>query len=1565
MADGYPPPSYENLSRPTRTDDLVGRLLSPTTGSKERKALEAWSKSMVRIFQDDPKNSYIFEAAHLSCCSPEEEYPNLLAAFSNVIIQGTKDGNILEPTLLASFAHVLRRAPNTLSAETAKLGSVLHCLQTRLENAVKRAETETQYQLVYMLSVVLDAMVDIRVSGLSREGLHEPLLKQLEPLKNHREPRLAQAARYAYQALLGVPDDESPYEALWRYSCAVIEATANISSAVLTMDMTKFISATPALMDLLSLVKKLAKAAQGGRQSQGLQSLVDGMVSLCQQKRWYTALRYTELLIEIKEFELFEIFIQRSPCQEDESFYCGLFSQLELAWVTGDGSDQKQILQLTEHLIPQIRLNWKRAQDWVKLVAATMAQSSWRDSFSKNRHRLRIWKNKDYEARLNRFPAEMVRTQLLPSKLLETAWLECHEAQRYYADNRIRHYYTQRGLLDIKRLSGDILDMEYCYINLAIIEHEGNDSYGESYSDNVNNSPSAFTLFSRLKVKEPDAKPEVVLPHLFTKREKLDGSTVRPRRILIRGRAGVGKTTLCKRIVHDFIYKKMWEGEYDRVLWIPLRKLKGKSTLQQLLYDEYFSMHRERDILVPALWRAICDQDDSRTLFILDGLDEVSGERNTSGTDLVETFKNLLNRQDVIITSRPHAVRLPVLEPFDLELETVGFYSDQVDSYLNKVVKDQTITQEIQAFIQGHWLIQGLVQIPIQLDALCYSWDSGFCFDGPPETMTALYQAIELKLWAKDVLQLGKPKDNPLSESDLPYVSPVEIMSIIEDEDTLLQSLAFTGIYNDIIEFNTRHRDEVYKLCRTVTPFLSRNLVKLSFLRTADYSSRERDRSYHFLHLTFQEYFAAKYFVHCWKNGKELLCIKFSSAKQSPVTYIAPAVFLQQEKYNGRYDIFWRFVSGLLQDQDEEQLRQFFEMLRSEPLDLLGPGYQRILMHCLSEVPPMSSLGSARIEIESQLKQWALFEYRLLKKMELCREMEFPDHMLDDILEEEAEDIKVHTLQVLRDRTHISPRLLGRVSSFLERDISTVLTSAALYALGNKDTVLPENILRAVLSRLHDPDATMRERASVALGQRILPDHLIHELLHKLECSDSGTSESAARTLYMQKLPDGVLQVLMHQLDDVDAERRGPAASVLGGQRLPEHILQTLVCRLQDVHPDRKITAIEILGNQDLPDNVFKNVLFRLKDSDQGVRTSTLYAIHKRLLSDDLNRVLVSYGQDTKKDVAIRQTALLAMSRRPVFSDSILQEMAYLLRDTDPKVKEAVLWVLVNRRSALPGNVVKDVISLLEDPDADVRHRAEYTLRGFTSPEDTVQEALSQLSSLKKIDNAVREAIIYTLRSKFFLLHADVLQETLSQLKGIDVDAKIYALNKLARQASLPQYAIQAVASCLEDSKNTVRQYAADVLGNQPILAEYILQALVLQLEDVDSFAASSAVQAIGNHIPLPESILQALIAGFDRFGSSLRSRVDRILMRHDYFYIHFHKFDAATLRSLYRHWIERSFSEQFSCYLQHDGLYIDTSEGRRMAPLTSNLDHVLHAFEQEAAALGSPSGVKGSQTEI
>ena len=87
-------------------------------------------------------------------------------------------------------------------------------------------------------------------------------------------------------------------------------------------------------------------------------------------------------------------------------------------------------------------------------------------------------------------------------------------------------------------------------------------------------------------------------------------------------------------------------------------------------------------------------------------------------------------------------------------------------------------------------------------------------------------------------------------------------------------------------------------------------LAKLSLLRTLD-TSDEGHRSYYFLYLTFQEYFAAQYYVEHWKSGKPLPYLIFSNG-MARLESILPEPFLQREKYNACYDVLWRFVTRML-----------------------------------------------------------------------------------------------------------------------------------------------------------------------------------------------------------------------------------------------------------------------------------------------------------------------------------------------------------------------------------------------------------------------------------------------------------------------------------------------------------------------------------------------------------------------------------------------------------------------------------------------------------------------------
>ncbi|KAK5215211.1 hypothetical protein LTR47_011444 [Exophiala xenobiotica] len=163
----------------------------------------------------------------------------------------------------------------------------------------------------------------------------------------------------------------------------------------------------------------------------------------------------------------------------------------------------------------------------------------------------------------------------------------------------------------------------------------------------------------------------------------------------------------------------------------------------------------------------------------------------------------------------------------------------------------------------------------------------------------------------------------------------------------LLEILAFTGLHNDVVDFNSDFLDTICEHFEHLEPIAlpNKSLQNVSFLRTSEPSLENQRRYYHFLHLTFQEYFAARLFVRQWKAGQQLECLQL---KEESIEKLSPIHFLQRYKYSTRYNILWRFVAGLLETQRADMV-QFFEALE-EPPDLLGPAHQRLTMHCLSEV---------------------------------------------------------------------------------------------------------------------------------------------------------------------------------------------------------------------------------------------------------------------------------------------------------------------------------------------------------------------------------------------------------------------------------------------------------------------------------------------------------------------------------------------------------------------------------------------------------------------------------------
>ncbi|EEA18489.1 conserved hypothetical protein [Talaromyces marneffei ATCC 18224] len=1052
-------------------------------------------------------------------------------------------------------------------------------------------------------------------------------------------------------------------------------------------------------------------------------------------------------------------------------------------------------------------------------------------------------------------------------------------------DAKLREYYInpRNNRLRIKRLSGDALDMRQCYINLSMIEYKEND---QNIPPQEKSLSSTFSLPNRLKLRADNPEKEVTLPQLFHERKMLDGRNARPRRILIRGRAGVGKTTLCKKIVHDFLHQQLWADLFDRIIWIPLRRLKGMSDLDEFFRQELFKHEAERDCLVTKLRKTALDQTHKKTLWLLDGLDEVSGYRNPSGADLTEIFNSLLNEDNVIITSRPHAVKLLGLTPFDLELETVGFHLNQVQAYLAKAVTDPDTVNQIYSFIQSHWLIQGLVRIPIQLDALCYSWDKDFRSGALLQTMTAVYQAIELKLWKKDMLNLEKR--NNTGHNGGTAVRKLRTRLQIESqhmapEMKFLECLAFTGLYGNIIEFYPGHRDWLYEqpeFCEMSDDVLDR----LSFLRTSDAS--DQDKSYHFLHLTFQEFFAAQYFIRCWRSesSKLLIYLKAGFARETSIAKISPEKFLREEKYSGRYDVFWRFVTGLLYNIDKQQVCLFLEKIEEEPRDLLGPAHQRLLMHCFSEVPqledsgPVQSSNDSLLDLREKMErgciQWSHYEDLSLKEMHLCSEIEFPEHVLCKLLQESSlqreSSCRKKILRALAYRWHMSFNLMDITTNFMGDSDSNV-RRAAVEALGTQSPWSP-NILEAVIRRLeNDEDSGVRRAAIKALGtQSPWPPAILEAVIRQLENNrDSYIRHAAIKALGTQSSwSPALLEAVIRRLEnDENSNVRYTAIKALGTQSpWSPAILEAVIRRLEnDKDSGVRRAAIEALGTQSpWSPAILEAVIRRLEKNDEtwDVRHTAINALGTQSPWSPALLEAVIRRLENNTEWNVRRAAINALSTQSPWSPAILEAVIRRLEnDEDSGVRRAAIEAL-DTKSPLSPAILEAVIRRLENDEKwYVRRAAIEALRTQSPCSPNILEAV--IRRLENDENSyVRYAAIEAIGTQSPWSPA-ILEAVIRRLENDeDSGVKRAAIEALGTKSPLSPAILEIVIRQLENDEGFYIRYAAiKTLGTQSSWSPAILKAMIHQLENnEDSDMRRAAIEALGKQSPWSPALLEAVI---------------------------------------------------------------------------------------------------------
>ena len=329
---------------------------------------------------------------------------------------------------------------------------------------------------------------------------------------------------------------------------------------------------------------------------------------------------------------------------------------------------------------------------------------------------------------------------------------------------------------------------------------------------------------------------------------------------LVEGSPGIGKTTFCLKIAHDWANQKIpkvcYFPEFKVVLLLKCRDIDGdilKAIDEQLLPERFSETIKKEfiDYIEDFHYQ-------EKVLIILDGLDELPLASESHVDKLLH--KKILSFCYVLVTSRQErgiAVRRKV--NFDILLQIEGFTREDAFDYIRKhfknagpehVLNGERLIREI----EKNSFLHALRNNPLNLLLLCIVFED---HQGElPSYRTELYQIIIRCILRRYCAKhdLETPADDQALEK------------LFEDSLLALGELAWRCLR----EYRFSFREEELAKFESAIKNLAARKLGLVY-KEASAMKINPQHEYHFFHKTFQEYLAALYLAHKLLNGEVTL----------------------------------------------------------------------------------------------------------------------------------------------------------------------------------------------------------------------------------------------------------------------------------------------------------------------------------------------------------------------------------------------------------------------------------------------------------------------------------------------------------------------------------------------------------------------------------------------------------------------------------------------------------------------------------------------------------------------
>jgi formylglycine-generating enzyme required for sulfatase activity/energy-coupling factor transporter ATP-binding protein EcfA2 len=343
--------------------------------------------------------------------------------------------------------------------------------------------------------------------------------------------------------------------------------------------------------------------------------------------------------------------------------------------------------------------------------------------------------------------------------------------------------------------------------------------------------------------------------------------------ILLRGKAGMGKTTLIKHLANIITEGSCRSSLRDYLpvmvflkdLWLVYREEMKKSQ-RKITFEPLLKAYLEK-IKCPLSWAVISYfLHYNKTLFMFDGLDEIPEEIRDYIVEIIADFQFQNKGNRFLITGRPHGIAGRAMEQFGKYLREIEYLDDtKVNDFIRKWFRavsgkatglaDMT-AEDMISDIKSHEHVSVFTQNPLLLAAVCVLYLAGGRI---PEQRADLYDRIvENLLWRRFHDPAEPDKVNEVREFLMLLAFEMQNKNL----KTFEVSDGLDVLKNIFVQKEDEQANEYPRRIHHLFDEIEPNCGLFNRLSGGEIE---------FTHLTFQEFMAAKHLVYMDVDQKEFL----------------------------------------------------------------------------------------------------------------------------------------------------------------------------------------------------------------------------------------------------------------------------------------------------------------------------------------------------------------------------------------------------------------------------------------------------------------------------------------------------------------------------------------------------------------------------------------------------------------------------------------------------------------------------------------------------------------------